>query len=410
MSGLFKRNNGNPPPSVPKPPTEPDTKVPSAITLEKISDLLIQKAQSQVDVRESAPNDGVEVRKYQAIIGKAEKEAWCMSFMQWVSLQVCTSLGITNPLHPSEHCATVWDNTQAKYRLAKPKRGAVFIQKSRTSDDGHTGLCLDGNTPMFKTIEGNTNAAGSRDGDGVYENERYTTGTPTRTVLGYIDLPRMIYDVLYSGNTNNGTAPNPVATPPNKRGNWEEHLDRVIMDMVTPELLSLPISRMKKFIPQWEMMNQMERRQFFADLLFAMAKYESNHVATSMFLESDLGRDAVTGLPVVSEGLLQMSYQDAKWYPIPWFDYKTDATEFKKDWENRGGRKSWTSSYPRRSTLIPENGVRAAMVVFIKLLTNPKYANTEFADTIGKYWSVMRRERTAFSGVCKILKEKGYKI
>lgn len=398
------------------------------VTRDSIADEICNSAKSQIGVREQGYNDGPQIREYQkAVDGKAQKESYCMGFVQWNAKRIAAKYGLKNPMFPSELCTAVWDHTPAKYRLKPGQaiRGSVFIQKVRgNSIKGHTGINTGSGSVQWPTIEGNTDASGSREGDGVYATTRMVTGTATKEVLGHIDIAQMIYDQL--ALAVGVTQPEPVIIPveqtnpfkPNVKGDWNPDLDNVIMNMVTPELLALPYSRMKKFMPGWDTMNQTQRKRFFADLLFAMAEPESNYNAKVMYWEKDLGTDAVTGLPVVSEGLLQMSYQDKKFYPGIAFDYAKDAELFKADWAARRGRNSWKSIYPGRTTLNPEINVRAAMIVFIKLLTNPKLANIEFADTIGRYWSCMRRYksgifnstyRDSFLTICKTLKQKGYR-
>ena len=382
---------------------------------EKIANELIAIAKSQVGVRENGFNKGKDVEKYQRVIGRAEQEAWCLAFMQWVVQQWCNKYGIKNPLHPTEHCQTLFNNTPEKYRRTAPAAGLIFIQKSYTSQAGHTGICTGGGAVSFPTIEGNTDSGGSSEGDGVYIKSRLRAGTASKFVRGYIDVVTMLFD---STRMDEKPVDKPVEKPGtspalNVKGDWNANLDSVIMDMVTPELINLPYARMKKFMPAWDVMNTAQRKRFFADLLFAMCRYESNYDRMAMYHEDTLGVDAMTGLPVISEGLLQLSYQDAKWYNITTFDYIKDAKLLKADWLNRGGKKSWRAQTDR-TILGAENNVKAAMVIMIKLLTNPKLKNEEFADTIGRYWACMKRYkngkyREMFLGICKILKEKGYK-
>ena len=168
-----------------------------------IASMLISRANSQVGVRESGGNNkGKEVEEFQKVVdGKAQGEAWCMAFMQWVSKKTCDQLNVKNPLYPTEHCYTLWNNTPEKYRLSKPKKGAVMIQVTRTKGkyNGHTGICSGGlhaDGKNFSTIEGNTNGAGSSEGNGVYKKTRSIDGTSSMTVKGFVDLPRMIEDLM----------------------------------------------------------------------------------------------------------------------------------------------------------------------------------------------------------------------
>ena len=168
-----------------------------------IASMLISRANSQVGVRESGDNNkGKEVEEFQKVVdGKAQGEAWCMAFMQWVSKKTCDQLNVKNPLYPTEHCYTLWNNTPEKYRLSKPKKGAVMIQVTKTKGkyNGHTGICTGGfhaDGKNFSTIEGNTNGAGSSEGDGVYKKTRSIDGSSSMTVKGFVDLPRMIEDLM----------------------------------------------------------------------------------------------------------------------------------------------------------------------------------------------------------------------
>jgi len=122
----------------------------------------------------------------------------CMAFMQFVVGQVCTHYGIQNVLYPSELCQSVYNKAPRLYKLSSPVPGAVFIHQSRTSAwRGHTGLCTGTSTAgVFPAIEGNTNGAGSSDGDGVYKKYRFTKGNAFSKMRGFIDVPSMIQDAI----------------------------------------------------------------------------------------------------------------------------------------------------------------------------------------------------------------------
>lgn len=152
---------------------------------------------SKEGVREVGNNGGADVIEFQkAVDGRAIREAWCMAFMQWGALQLCKEYGVVCPVYGSEHCNTVYNKTPEKYRHKEPRRGSWFIQKSRTSDAGHTGCALDGGSVKFETIEGNTDPAGGSEGDGVYRTWRLITGTASKSQRGFIDVSQMLADVI----------------------------------------------------------------------------------------------------------------------------------------------------------------------------------------------------------------------
>lgn len=166
------------------------------VTLAMIADRLIEVAESQIGVRETSHNAGKDVEKFQKVIGGADREPWCVSFVQWVTQQVCNELGVRNPLPKTEHVQTLYTSVRAYYRSPNPARGFAFIQRTRGTDNGHTGFCKAMATLTIPTVEGNTNPSGSREGDGVYNNSRLTTGSVSKEMRGYVNIPQMIYDLL----------------------------------------------------------------------------------------------------------------------------------------------------------------------------------------------------------------------
>lgn len=166
----------------------------------EIANRLIAEATKYVGVREvGGPNKGPDVEMFQRYTdGKAVGESWCMAFMRYVVGQVCSHYGIQNVLYPSELCQSVYNKAPRLYKLSSPVPGAVFIHQSRTSAwRGHTGLCTGTSTAgVFPSIEGNTNGAGSSDGDGVYKKYRFTKGNAFSKMRGFIDVPSMIQDAI----------------------------------------------------------------------------------------------------------------------------------------------------------------------------------------------------------------------
>lgn len=62
----------------------------------------------------------------------------------------------------------------------------------------------------------------------------------------------------------------------------------------------------------------------WTEVISQIALYESAWKPTSRMQETTMGTDPVTGKPVWSEGLLQLSYQDIQWAPYCEFDWKKD--------------------------------------------------------------------------------------
>jgi hypothetical protein len=142
-------------------------------------------------------NGGPQVEWYQKTVdGKAQREPWCLAFIQTMAFEISAQYNLKNPLFPTEHCLTLWNKTPQKYKSMLPSLGSVFIQQYIGTTNGHTGVVIEFNKEYFKTIEGNTNKDGSREGDGVYEKIRFYTDTTKVKKKGFIDLPQMILDLL----------------------------------------------------------------------------------------------------------------------------------------------------------------------------------------------------------------------
>ncbi len=134
---------------------------------------LLTIAQSQVGVREATGhNDGQAVERYLRYTGNKKGEPWCAAFVSWVFARA----GYPQP-------KTAWSPALLpKQRLlnkATPAAvfGIYFKDKGRIA---HAGLVEKQKDHWIYTIEGNTNIAGSREGDGVYRKLRHA-----KTIAAY---------------------------------------------------------------------------------------------------------------------------------------------------------------------------------------------------------------------------------
>lgn len=81
------------------------------------------------------------------------------------------------------------------------------------------------------------------------------------------------------------------------------------------------------FCPTYKTLALDTRQTVWGELFAALAYYESGWNPKSQYTEHDLGIDKVTGKPVVSEGLLQLSYGDITWATWCDFDWSADQRE-----------------------------------------------------------------------------------
>lgn len=135
-------------------------------------ELLTETYRNEIGIRElTGSNDGARVEIYLASVGLGKGYAWCAAFVCWAHIQA----GIVAPVSawtPSLFTVknTIYERGKNTYLYQEGDVfGLYFIEKKRIA---HVGFIdgKDGNN--FITVEGNTNEAGSREGDGVYRKRR----------------------------------------------------------------------------------------------------------------------------------------------------------------------------------------------------------------------------------------------
>jgi hypothetical protein len=132
------------------------------------------------------------------------------------------------------------------------------------------------------------------------------------------------------------------------------------------------------FCPDYSSLDEENRINFWIQLFAALTKYESGFNPSSRYVETTMGKDPVTGKQVVSEGLLQLSYQDESNYKnrLP-----AGACDF--DYESN-------SKYPvkdlRRSILNPEKNLGCGVAILAEQVARAK----RIVVGRGAYWAVLK--------------------
>lgn len=144
----------------------------------------------ELNVRETdGPNDGEVVREIIRFAGGSDPESWCCDFMDLLMDKACQHVGVPHDFDTGRSCSRA---VKAAYNLGryhedpgKAKPGDFMVLKGGPSGYRHIGLVvqpLNAKTGKIATIEGNTNGAGSADGNGIYRKER----DPKLTKMGFI--------------------------------------------------------------------------------------------------------------------------------------------------------------------------------------------------------------------------------
>lgn len=127
------------------------------------------------------------------------------------------------------------------------------------------------------------------------------------------------------------------------------------------------------FCPTFAGLSENEKVNAAGFLISAMVKYESRFNPLSRYQETTLGTDPVTGLPVWSEGLLQLSYQDTLAYPFCEFDWSQD--------------KNLSATDPRKSILDPIQNLQCG----VRILSEQVRKKGRLILSSGAYWAVIKK-------------------
>lgn len=125
----------------------------------------------EIGVREQGgANRGARVETYLKSVNSKAGNPWCVSFVSYC----LTQNGVANPRSawsPAYFASkdVIWQKGKGLNPMAGDVFGIYFKNLGRI---GHGGFIDEDVGKYFITVEGNTNQAGSREGDGVYRKRR----------------------------------------------------------------------------------------------------------------------------------------------------------------------------------------------------------------------------------------------
>ena len=131
-------------------------------------------------------NDGARVEEYLRSVNLGPGHPWCAAFPHWAARQCgrifepAREFAMAARWHRQEQ--RVWErkgwspDTAGWHPVSRPgDHLAIYYRK--LGRIGHTAVIIGEDEKYFKTVEGNTNAEGSRDGNGVYIRRRLKAST-----------------------------------------------------------------------------------------------------------------------------------------------------------------------------------------------------------------------------------------
>lgn len=150
-------------------------------------------ASQYVGVKETARNSGPEIDLFLAAVGLRPGYAWCAAFVYFCFMRASAKLGLVNPCPRSARALGVWSLADGACKTQVATRGSLFVlDTGEPGGDGHIGFVEvahpDG---TIDSIEGNTNAAGSREGNAVARKLAWDPRPNRRgRLMGFVDLSR----------------------------------------------------------------------------------------------------------------------------------------------------------------------------------------------------------------------------
>lgn len=156
----------------PEPESEPEPK-PEPIIIKTIREKLLDSLNTQLYVREITPNRAPMIDIYLKTVKTQVGVAWCAAFvganLTWQGIENPNSAWSPNYARSKD---IIW--TPKGKNNKEPLTGDVItFYYTKLGRVGHAGFYeKEDNYGYFITIEGNTNGAGSREGDGVYKKKR----------------------------------------------------------------------------------------------------------------------------------------------------------------------------------------------------------------------------------------------
>ncbi len=155
-----------------------------------------------------------------------------------------------------------------------------------------------------------------------------------------------------------------------QRRQWSLYLQDIILNKWNTLLQGS--DDMTTFCPRYYSLDNNQRANAWAALFSAVTKYESAYSPVSRMQETTMGTDPITGKPVYSEGLLQLSYQDIQWANWCEFDWSKD--------------RNLSATDPKKTILDPYKNLYCGVGIMAKQITRTGLITVRS----GAYWAALR--------------------
>jgi len=171
------------------------------MSLEEVQQRIVELAKSYVGIKEVGKNAGFSSEDFEARmrkLGWIPGQAWCAYFAKLLWLEAYQGSEIHSTLKNVLSGGVIQTFRNAKgsplLKVADMPVVGGLVLFEVGAGKGHEGVCITVRDEFrIGTVEGNTNAVGSRDGDGVLERQRsLDVNTKKWRYLGCIHPPEFI--------------------------------------------------------------------------------------------------------------------------------------------------------------------------------------------------------------------------
>ncbi len=186
-----------------------------------------------------------------------------------------------------------------------------------------------------------------------------------------------LYVALLSAQATKPAPPTPIDAKKAELGGktWDPAWDKIVEQSVPQEMLSSRVPHdVRKFCPRFYTMSDTDKRVFWAYFFQALAGTEAGLNPTSRVRHTEpevAVVDNVTHKAVRSEGLLQLTYEDANRYDCD-FDWTHD--------------RELATSDPSKSILQPKNNLECG----VRILNNQIITQHRALISKKAYWSPLQ--------------------
>ena len=147
--------------------------------------LHVARAQLDLGVREVTSNWGPAIRLYLAVVGLFTPAPWCAAFVTWCLLEAGAVRQKLPKLAASTYYWWLWAKQNGRLHTA-PARGMGAVWNGKGG--GHIMFVAQVLGNAIRTIEGNTDDKGGREGVKVAERQRFVSSFKSYPRWGFIDL------------------------------------------------------------------------------------------------------------------------------------------------------------------------------------------------------------------------------